>query len=817
MRFLVAGAVPALLLAGVAFAQQSQGVKLIRVPGKQSFARVWTEPGPSGPETNYTLSTDGKTAATVRNTNYDLLLRFGRFDPLARQPAVPAVLQANADNRLMIVQYWTQGIEDYRDALRSLGVEIHLFLANHANVVELPREAVAAVRSLPFVRAVVPFHPAFKLEEELLAAIQNRATGPIKVNLLTTRRGGQGPVGEWIEANGGTVEHVSRETYLMTVTLAAEKLPALAALNSVQWIDRWGEPGNDMDIARQLHGADHVRTQGNYQGQGVRGEVLDAGCVENHPDLQSFLVHNPNTVAAHGTCTSGITFGSGGGNAQATGCMPSGFLVIGNYDTGYAGGSRYNHSGELVNPGLAYKCVFQTNSWGNSQTTQYNAFSQELDQILFDFQKLSITQSQSNLNNQFSRPEAWAKNIIAVGGINHQNTLTMNDDFWGGASIGPAADGRIKPDLASFYDLILCTDMVGAQGYSGSNYFANFGGTSGATPITGGHLGLFYQMWSDGIFGNPTPGATVFENAPYNTTAKAFLINTATQWTFSGTTHNLTRTHQGWGHADLIRMYNRRNETFFIDETEVITELQTRAYAIDVPAGTTEFRATMVYRDPPGTTSSTLHRINNLDLIVVAPNNDVYNGNNGLLSAMTSSPGGAPNNVDTVENVILDNPQPGSWRVLVFAADVNQDSHVETGAVDVDFALVVTGVTARSSGCQTAQSLSRTATGNINTYTTTLPVSGQPVTLTCNTSGFQFATFFGVLLPGERVLDSGGTALINPDSPLVFRVGPIAGPVATTQVNLPTACGTIVFSQVKLDNGPGPFTVTNARDLIVGN
>jgi hypothetical protein len=805
-------------LAGAAFAQQAQGVRDIRVPGKPSFARVWTTNGPGGPETSYTLSLDGKVSTTVRNASYDLLLRYQRFDPVSEQPVIPALLQANSDNRLMIVQYWTQGIEDYREALRNLGGDVLLFLANHANVVELPAGSIDAVKALPFVRAVLPFHPAFKLEEELLVALRDGATGSVKVNLLTTHRGGQAPVAQWVRQHGGTVEDVSRETSLMTVTLGYAEVPGLAARNDVQWIDRWGAPGADMDIARQLHGEGYLQTQTGFTGQGVRAEVMDVGTEQTHPDFAGrVLQHSPSVPAGgHGTCTTGIVFGSGAGNAMATGCMPTATIVTA-YFSSFAGGSRYAHSGELVNSALPYKCVLQSNSWGSNQTTQYTSASQGMDQILFDFQKLSITQSQSNLNNQNSRPEAWAKNILSVGGINHRNTLTMSDDFWGGASIGPAADGRIKPDLASFYDQIFCVDQVGSAGYAAGNYYSNFGGTSGATPITGGGLGLFYQMWDAGLFGNPTPGGSVFENAPYNTTAKAFVINTATQWTFSGTTHNLTRTHQGWGHIDLQRMYDLRNQTFFVDESVVLAQAQASTHLLNVPAGTAELRATLDYRDPPGTTSSTLHRINDLDLIVVSPSNEIYYGNNGLLAGMTSTTGGVPNMVDTVENVYVANPASGLWRVLVYARDVNQDSHVETPAVDVDYALVVTGVTPPPSGCQPAQVLNRIA-GNPNAFTATLPVIGQPVTLSVNTQGLQFATFFGVALPDKRPLDSGTTAVINPDSPIFFRVGPLPGPVATTQVNLPTTCGTVIFSQVKLDNGPSTgFIVTNGLDLVVGN
>jgi PKD repeat protein len=199
-------------------------------------------------------------------------------------------------------------------------------------------------------------------------------------------------------------------------------------------------------------------------------------------------------------------------------------------------------------------------------------------------------------------------------------------------------------------------------------------------------------MWHNGSFGNPNPGATVFDNRPNNTTMKALVVNTATQWTFSGTTHDLTRTHQGWGHPDLKTAWDLRNSMYIVDETDVLTNLGSTVHTLTVAPGTPAFKATMVYRDPAGTTSTTLHRINNLNLRVTSPGGTIYWGNNGLAAGMWSTSGGTANNVDTVENVFVQNPAPGSWLVEVIAAELNQDNHVETPGVDADYALVVTGI-----------------------------------------------------------------------------------------------------------------------------
>ncbi|MSR62097.1 MAG: peptidase S8 [Planctomycetes bacterium] len=643
---------------------------------------------------HFSVSTDGEHFSSAQATDYGLRLRFARFDPRtaasAVTSAVPATLRASVGNQLFIVQCWTQVLADWREALREAGAEVHLFLPNHAEVVSLDAAARVRVAALPFVRALTPFHPAYKLEEELLAGLGEGRSGPITVNLLTLRRGGQAPVVSWIEANGGTIEHVSEPTYLMSATLDFQRLPALAALDEVQWIDRWFAPAADMNHARQLHGADYVEATYGLTGQGVRVEVMDGGFDTTHPDMQDFLIHNNNSPVEHGTCTSGIVVGKGLGNVNARGAAPDAFLVVADYDFAYAGGSRYSHTGQLVNPALAYKCVLQSNSWGSGLTTAYNSSSQNMDLILFDHARISICQSQSNNGDRNSRPEAWAKNIISVGAVLHRNTTTMVDDDWAGfASIGPAADGRIKPDVASFYDSILCPDMVGVAGYSTTNYYTDFGGTSGATPIVAGHLALIYQMWNQGLFGNAHPGATVFENAPYNTTAKALLINGAKQWTFNGAAHDLTRVHQGWGAANLERLVT--TPIFVVDEADVLANLQSKSYVLVVVPGEAQLHATLVYRDPPGTTSASQHRINDLDLVLTSPSNVVYGGNNGLLANMFSPPGGSADTKNTVENVLLQTPEVGPWTVTVTATDVNQDTHLETPAEDVDFALVVTG------------------------------------------------------------------------------------------------------------------------------
>jgi hypothetical protein len=64
-----------------------------------------------------------------------------------------------------------------------------------------------------------------------------------------------------------------------------------------------------------------------------------------------------------------------------------------------------------------------------------------------------------------------------------------------------------------------------------------------------------------------------------------------------------------------------------------------------------------------------------------------------MTTALWTSPGGAANTKDTVENVFIQNPAAGNWTIEVIGAEIIQDAHLETvGIIDADFALVVSGV-----------------------------------------------------------------------------------------------------------------------------
>ena len=267
----------------------------------------------------------------------------------------------------------------------------------------------------------------------------------------------------------GAIVHGGEEQGLrVEATLDNEQLLEVLNNEDVLFIDEWSDPEPDMNLVRSTGGANFVESTLGFRGEGVRGEVMDNGLRRTHTDFNSGLapiIHNSSNTtegANHGTSTYGIVFGRGTSNVAGRGMLPEAQGIFADYD--FLDSGRYTHTERLVRS--PYNAVFQSNSWGSSLTTSYNTISAELDDILH-INDIVLLQSQSNNGNQSSRPQAWAKNAVSIGGIRHHDTAGFNDDRWqGGASTGPAADGRIKPDLAHFYDNVFATENGSNSSYT---------------------------------------------------------------------------------------------------------------------------------------------------------------------------------------------------------------------------------------------------------------------------------------------------------------------------------------------------------------
>ncbi|MHC4515995.1 MAG: S8 family serine peptidase, partial [Planctomycetota bacterium] len=609
--------------------------------------------------------------------------------------SIPVPLRGDKQIKLWIVQLNDKPTEQARAAIRAEGGEVHGYLPEHAYVVRMSHPVAADVQRQRAVRSVTYYHPAFRLEPFLLAeVIRGIVAEKRRYNIVVVdkHRDKPGLIAK-IRGLDGIIEHEQPGSLLLEASLTGAQLIQVARLDEVLWIDRWTAPELDMNNGRIQGGGNYVETKGGYTGKGINGHVYE-GIEAGHSDFtnKGINVLSCGSADSHGHCTAGIIFGNGTSHQDARGMAPDAQPHYTTRTCVNSGTSRWQVVEALVK---THEVMFTSASWGGGRVTTYTSVSSSTDDIIFDHD-MPWTQSQSNAGNQASRPEAWAKNIFSIGGVAHGNNANPLDDSWqaGNGSTGPAADGRIKPDLCAYYDGIMTSDLTGASGYNRSgDYYTSFGGTSGATPMVAGHNALAIQMFTDGLFSpKRVPNGTRFQNRPHFTTLKALQIANATQYAFTSTSSDNRREHVGWGFPNLQSMYDNRNVHFVVDETDLLQQGTGMAYTIRVASGQPELKVSMCYADVAGNPAATLARVNDLTLRVTAPNGSTsYWGNNGLTQGNYSVPGGQRDQRDTVENVFIKNPAAGDWKVEVAAYLVAKDTHVETPTVDADFALVVNG------------------------------------------------------------------------------------------------------------------------------
>jgi subtilase family protein len=657
-----------------------------------------------------------------------LHLRHGTFDPVPQPPELPRELMEPEGN-LWIVQCRQTVAQRVREQLTRSGATLLRYVPDDAYIVRLTPETVEAVRELEGVRWVGPYHPAYRLDPTLVAEpftrnfsflpMRSQALEPegwryVLVHLFDRDEGAKKLVRQAIEDGGGKVVFQSPRGFYLAANVPEDQLAVVARCDAVCAIERrygayeLGVPGKrglslpplakgliTLSQIRELCGAEAVRKAGGYEGLGVRVAFWDTGIRDDHVDLlaRPVTILGPKSWldTSHGTAIASILCGEGRGDPRARGLLPLGGLVFATDQAIPLHEDRYGLVERFVKDHRAVVLSSSSSNWGGSTTSEgyvkhYDGYSLLLDDLVLEYDLLICTGIGNLPRSGDGMFGSWAKNALLVGGVNSRGSLRREDHRHGHFTSGPAPDGRVKPDLVHFASKVYCAKATSTRDYG------RFGGTSCATPLVAGHCGLMMEMWADGVFGNLPLGRSVFDRKPHAATARALMINSAYRYSVEGDKPAFTRFKQGWGMPDIGRLYESRKKLFVVDQEMALGDHQAVEYRPRVPEGESELRVTLAYTDPLGTTSTTKALVNDLDLIVVAPDGKRYFGNHGLLDGSVSRTGGTPDKLNNVENVFLDEPVPGVWQVIVAAHRIAWDQHRGTTAWDQDYALVVNGV-----------------------------------------------------------------------------------------------------------------------------
>jgi hypothetical protein len=196
-----------------------------------------------------------------------------------------------------------------------------------------------------------------------------------------------------------------------------------------------------------------------------------------------------------------------------------------------------------------------------------------------------------------------------------------------------------------------------------------------ATPLVSGCAALIRQYYIDKRAHQPSAALL-----------KATIVNSA-KW-LSGSDsiapkNGTPNYHQGHGRVSMVRAipndFDTQLQLQFVDDWQDQTKSLARTgdrrrYQFALPQGVPEIRICLAYTDAPARALQ-----NNLNLIVQhVQSGNRWTGNSSLPDGITRL-----DTTNNVERVVIENPQPGNYIVLVVASNLLKAPQ--------DFALVVTG------------------------------------------------------------------------------------------------------------------------------
>ncbi|MHC4610382.1 MAG: S8 family serine peptidase, partial [Planctomycetota bacterium] len=610
-----------------------------------------------------------------------------------------AELAGRADASHIVVQFDRPIGTAERTQLRAAGMNLLTYLGNQAFFASLADGGVnvSDLSALPFLASVQSIERAWKLDPRIIAG-----DVPTWAVVAEDISGGQ-TVGVYVlfhgdvplhtratataERHGARVRDVLESVNGVVIELPLSNIGALADEDAVQWIE-WPLPrmSEINDSNRAITEADIVQgAPYNLDGSGVTVLVYDAGTGRaSHVDFQGRLtVRDSSGMANHATHVSGTVGGAGVASPTHRGMAPG--VSIESYGFEYDGTGTFLYS----NPGdieadydqaiNVYGADISNNSIGTNTETNgfdctiqgnYGVTSALIDSIVGGSLGGPFRIVWANGNErQGSRcdiegygdyystaPPAGAKNHIAVGALNSNDDSMTSFSSW-----GPVDDGRMKPDVSAPGCQSGGDGGVTSCSSSGDTAYTTMCGTSMASPTTCGLSALLLQDFRNQFSGEPD-----FRNS----TLKILLAHNAEDRGNVGPDHQF-----GYGSVRIQRTVDFMRSGNFLENQ--VDQGQTFSVLVLVNAGDPELKVTLAWDDVPGTPNVDPALVNDLDLRLIDPSSQQhYPWTLDPFSPGSPAVRTQADHVNNIEQVLVDNPATGVWRVEVSGYDVPQGPQV---------------------------------------------------------------------------------------------------------------------------------------------
>ncbi|UTW62628.1 S8 family serine peptidase [bacterium SCSIO 12741] len=571
-----------------------------------------------------------------------------------------ASLDRYQGKRYGIIQFLSIPNQEVQLTLEQRGIQLLEYMPNLAYFVAVDDQAIEQDWSGLGIRSVLELPYVAKLQPELVQlpypehALED---GLLMINIKLHEGINPAHVVANIEYLAGSVEKVNEKAGLLRAYLPPQNLRNLGELAAIQYIepiDAPGEPENDRAAATHRVSALSRTTTGlskDLNGEGIHVMLQDDGIIGPHIDYQGRIgmqYVNFNT-GDHGDHTGGTIMAAGNLNPKYQGMAPASILyVYGAAGQGYPGfDSAYSHYNK-------HEIRITSTSYSNGCNAGYTSLARELDVQTNDMEDLTHVFSAGNSgtsNCGYGAGQFWgnitgghkvAKNVITVGNLNHLDQINTS------SSRGPAADGRIKPDVTA-----VGTDVMSTT--NDHNYVRKTG-TSMSCPGVSGTMAVLYQAFKEHN-SNQYPDATLM---------KGILCNTADDLGEKGADFVY-----GFGRVNARKAYKViESKNYKLDS---LSNGDSMNITVQVPGNQPgSVRFMLVWNDPPGAVGSSNPLVNDLDIRVSEPL-----GQSHLPLVPDHNPANVADpaiervdRLNNIEQVVIDSPLPGNYQVTIKAHQI---------------------------------------------------------------------------------------------------------------------------------------------------
>ncbi len=561
----------------------------------------------------------------------------------------------------VILQLEAVPTPEQKTALARRQVKLLAYIPKLSWLASLPLGEAESVAAIPAVRALAKIEPEDKIDPIL------REQG---VNSYSRADGGMGRLiaaffedadlqagVEAITRLGGRILEHRDADHRMVLLLSEDRIHDLASHDGVKWIDQH-YPSTDLnDGVRAATNGELVQALPyRLSGAGVIVGQWESGHPDaNHVDLTGRVanIDGHGKAGDHATLVAGTILGDGSllSSRRYRGMAPAATLVS---------FRAWDNAAELVEQyeqaiGL-YGIDISNNSWGKVEWHAYKDYCAALDDIVRGGlgKPVSIVYAAGNEGDWATiASTAVGKNVITVGATNSDD-----GSIWSWSNKGPTADGRLKPDLMSPG----CEARRGWGIWSTlpGNRYGSGCGTSLAVPSVSGTLALLLEDWR-----------AIHETDPLPSTLKGILIQTAMDINTPGPDYaSGYGSIDAKGAVDLIRADTLDER---IVQDRISEPDQQKEYRLHVPPGQDELKLTLAWDDVAADPLAAMALVNDLDLVVTDPA-----GRRAFPWTLDPDLPQEPaardreDHTNNIEQVYVEAPTEGIWRIVVSAALVPQ-------------------------------------------------------------------------------------------------------------------------------------------------